>query len=113
MTAAAISYFAMNFFGLFLHGRRCSCLFISPQHRLSFNANSTGAQAKLKSDDHTHFLADLNRTRSRAAHDESQLLTAAVLLKGNQEENKKNDFLPADLQYSYQCSVETEALDKA
>lgn len=38
-------------------------------------------QRGLRSSDHMHFLADLNTTRSRAAHDESPLVTAAVKLK--------------------------------
>lgn len=38
-------------------------------------------QRGLRSNDHMHFLADLNTTRRRAAHDESPLVTAAVKLK--------------------------------
>lgn len=48
---------------------------------------------KLKSNDGMNFLADLNTTRSGAAHDESPPVTAAVKLKRGEEEESKNDLL--------------------
>lgn len=62
--------------------------------------------AERRSGDRIHFFADPNTTRSRAVHDESPLLTAAVKLKWEEEVQKStNDMLLSGFQRSNQCCL--------
>lgn len=109
--AAATSSCFPRFIGWFI------CLYII--HRAFFNfmrhsgdrfscdsKHSGCCREELRSGDRIHFFADPNTTRSRAAHDESPLLPAAVKLKWEEEVQKStNDMLLSGFQQSNQCCL--------
>ena len=69
--------------------RWCFCLFMRHELRAETDLvtiqTAQVLQKSLKSDDRSHFLADLSTARSRAPHDESPLLAAAMKSKSKDE----------------------------